>query len=305
MTHMKNEQFWANTRFPFYTDNVSLQAGGVVEAHSHEFFELAYVAEGSGEHQYNKGDFHPIKPGDVFIIEPGIEHDYRISADENAVIYNVLFIPSLLRDELNTMSAMTPFVDFFYVEPLLRNDLRFNTRLTLQAKHQVKMRALLDGLILEQQTKNLGYQIMVKTEMIQLFVFLSRCYQQMDLPSKMQGSDEQTIHHIREFIHRHYNQPLTLDQISHISGMSPSVFSVKFKQHTGHTLIEYRNEIRLSLAKEALLTTDNKILNIANEVGFDDLSFFNKQFKKKIGLSPGEFRKQNYNHNQPQINEKR
>jgi AraC-like DNA-binding protein len=189
------------------------------------------------------------------------------------------------------MSAITSFVDFFYVEPLLRNDLRFNTRLSLQTKQQVQMRAMLDELILEQRNKNLGYQIMVKTELIQLFVFLSRCYQQMDLPDKIQGTDEQTIHHIREFIHRHYKQPLTLEQISHISGMSPSVFSMKFKQHTGQTLIEYRNDIRLNFAKEALLTTDHKILRIAQEVGFDDLSFFNKQFKKKIGLSPGEFRK--------------
>jgi AraC family L-rhamnose operon regulatory protein RhaS len=132
---------------------------------------------------------------------------------------------------------------------------------------------------------------MIKTEMIQLFVFLSRCYQQMDLPEKVQGSDEQTIHYIREFIHRHYKQPLTLEQICHISGMSPSVFSVKFKQQTGQTLIEYRNEIRLNYAKEALLNTQFKVLQIAQEVGFDDLSFFNKQFKKKLGLSPGEFRK--------------
>jgi AraC-like DNA-binding protein/mannose-6-phosphate isomerase-like protein (cupin superfamily) len=289
---MKNEQFWENLSFPFYTDTVLLQAGEEVAEHSHEFFELAYIAEGSGEHQYNKGAYHPIKPGDVFIIEPDIEHAYRVRAHEKAVIYNVLFIPSLLRDELDTMSAMTPFVDFFYVEPLLRNDLRFNTRLTLQAKQQVQMRAILDGLILEQQNKNLGYQIMVKTEMIQLFVFLSRCYQQMDLPVKMQESDEQTIYHIREFIHRHFKQPLTLDQISRISRMSPSVFSVKFKQYTGQTLIEYRNEIRLNFAKEALLHTNDKVLNIAQEVGFDDLSFFNKQFKKKIGLSPGEYRKQ-------------
>jgi AraC-like DNA-binding protein/mannose-6-phosphate isomerase-like protein (cupin superfamily) len=288
---MKNEQFWENMSFPFYTDTVLLQPGEDVAEHSHEFFELAYIAEGSGEHQYNKGEYHPIKPGDVFIIEPDIEHAYRVRTHEKALIYNVLFIPSLLRDELDTMSAMTPFVDFFYVEPLLRNDHRFNTRLTLQAKQQIQMRALLDGLILEQQNKNLGYQIMVKTEMIQLFVFLSRCYQQMGLPVKMQSSDEQTIYHIREFIHRYYKQPLTLDQISHISGMSSSVFSVKFKQHTGQTLIEYRNEIRLNFAQEALLHTNDKVLNIAQEVGFDDLSFFNKQFKKKTGLSPGEYRK--------------
>jgi AraC-like DNA-binding protein len=288
---MKNEQYWVNTSFPFFTNIVEIQSEEEVPDHTHEFFELAYVAEGSGKHRYNNGEYYPIKPGDVFIIEPDIEHAYRVNMDEKAIIYNVLFLPSLLRDELDTMSAITSFVDFFYVEPLLRNDLRFNTRLSLLAKQQVQMRTLLDGLILEQRNKNLGYQIMVKTDMIQLFVFLSRCYQQMDLPDKVKGTDEQTIHHIQEFIHRHYKQPLTLEQISHISGMSPSVFSVKFKQHTGQTLIEYRNDIRLNFAKEALLYTDHKVLSIALEVGFEDVSFFNKQFKKKLGLSPGEFRK--------------
>lgn len=57
---MKNEQFWENSQFPFYTNTVMLQAGEEVAAHSHEFFELAYIVEGSGEHQYNKGEFHPI-----------------------------------------------------------------------------------------------------------------------------------------------------------------------------------------------------------------------------------------------------
>jgi len=290
---MKSEHFLESDEFPFFTNVVVLHPKEEVAGHTHEFIELAYVAEGSGEHRYSHGKYHEIKPGDVFIIEPNVEHAYRVGPEERLIIYNVLFIPSLLKAELDTLLAVTPFVDFFYVEPLLRNDVRFNTRLTLQRKQQIQMRVSLDRLILEQKNKALGYQILIKTEMIQLFVFLSRCYQQMDFPTKTQTSDEKTIHTIREFIHRYFAQPLTLEQISHICDMSPSTFSVKFKSHTGQTMIEYRNEIRLNMAKEALLGTDQKIIGVAQEVGFDDVSFFNKQFKKKFGLSPGEFRKQN------------
>jgi quercetin dioxygenase-like cupin family protein len=104
---MKNEQFWVNSGFPFFSNIVEIHSGEEIPDHSHEFFELAYVAEGSGEHRYNHGEYHQIKPGDVFIIEPYIEHAYRVNMGEKAIIYNVMFVPLLLRDELDTMSAIT------------------------------------------------------------------------------------------------------------------------------------------------------------------------------------------------------
>jgi YesN/AraC family two-component response regulator len=106
--------------------------------------------------------------------------------------------------------------------------------------------------------------------------------------------DETILHNILEFINRHYAQPLTLAQISQVCGMSPSTFSMKFKQYIGQTFIEYRNDIRVRMAQEALLKTTHKITTISQDVGFDDLSFFNKLFKKITGVSPGEYRKRHY-----------
>jgi quercetin dioxygenase-like cupin family protein len=82
LTRMKNEQYLENMSFPFFTDIYFMPAGEVVAEHSHEFFELAYIAEESGKHKYNKGEYHPFKPGDVFIIEPLIEHAYQICIQE-------------------------------------------------------------------------------------------------------------------------------------------------------------------------------------------------------------------------------
>jgi YesN/AraC family two-component response regulator len=132
---------------------------------------------------------------------------------------------------------------------------------------------------------------MIKTEMIQLFISLSRFYQQMEQPLKKSRPGEQSTQTIVEFIHRHYAQPLALEQISHICGMSTSMFSAKFKQYIGKTFIEYHNEIRVNIAREAIAETTDKIAVIAQFVGFDDLSFFNKQFKKMTGISPGQLLK--------------
>lgn len=291
MTHMRNKQYFDNPEFPFYAGYYTIAPGGVIAEHSHEFTELAYIAEGSGEHSYNAGDFYPIKAGDVFIIEPDIVHAYRVSDDEKLTVCNLLFMPSLLKAELDTLSLVTPFVDFYYVEPFLRNNVHFVSRLSLRANQQLEIGSILDKLIAEQRSKPLGYQTMIKTGMIQLFISLSRFYQLMEQPIKKPRQDEQTMQTILAFMRRHYAQPLTLEQISHVCGMSASLFASKFKQYTGKTFIEYRNDIRLSIAEETILETADKIADIALQVGFDDLSFFNKLFKKKTGHTPGQLRK--------------
>ncbi|WJH37507.1 AraC family transcriptional regulator [Paenibacillus sp. CC-CFT747] len=93
-----------------------------------------------------------------------------------------------------------------------------------------------------------------------------------------------------EFIELHHARPLSLAQVSQMCGMSTSSFTSKFKQAIGKTFIEYRNEVRIRVAKELLLHSDDNLLSIAHEVGFDDLSFFNKLFKQVLGVSPGKYR---------------
>ncbi|MDR6884810.1 AraC family transcriptional regulator [Bacillus sp. 3255] len=291
MTQMRSNQFFDNPDFPFYAGYYTVSPGEIIAEHSHEFTELAYIADGSGEHSYNAGEFYPVKSGDVFVIEPDIVHAYKVSPAEKLTVCNLLFMPSLLKAELDTLSLVTPFVNFYYVEPFLRNNVRFVSRLRLRTNQQLEIGSLLDKLIAEQNSKPLGYETMIKTGLIQLFISLSRFYQQMEQPGAKLGQDEQTLQTILAFIRKHYAQPLTLEQISHVCGMSASVFSAKFKMYTGKTFIEYRNDIRLGMAEEAIRETSDKIADIALQVGFDDLSFFNKLFKKKTGLTPGQLRK--------------
>jgi AraC-like DNA-binding protein/quercetin dioxygenase-like cupin family protein len=290
MIRMHNDRFFFDNSFPFAALIYTIQPGQNIEEHSHEFVEMAYVAEGTGEHSYEGGEYYEIRSGDVFVIEPDRVHAYRVGSQDKLVVYNILFTPSLLKAELEAISSFGSFVDFFYVEPFLRNEVHFNTRLTLLPKQQLEMRGMLERLKSEHNDKNLGYQLLIKTIMIELFVFLSRCYSLLSdsVHPKRQAKE---IQHILEFIHRHYSQPLTLEQISHICGLSISAFSFKFKQLTGQPLIEYRNEIRIQAAQEALAGSDEKIANISHNVGFEDLSFFNKLFKKKTGLSPGGYRR--------------
>lgn len=285
LEHLESEQF------PFRISTYTFDDFESIPEHSHEFTELVYVAEGAGEHIYNK-QTHSISQGDVFIIDPDAEHGYSVKKNENLVVYNVLFLPKWLKSDFEALFQMSSFLDFFYVEPFLRNEARFQSHLRLDAEEQMEMEMLLKRISKECTKLKLGYQIITKTRLIEMFVFLSRCYKRENQPrSKLMDNDQKMMYFIEEFIEQRSEQPLTLEQMSEMCGLSIIAFSGKFKKLTGQTFIEYRNKIRIQKAKQLLEQTDYKILHISQEVGFEDLSFFNKLFKKLTGLSPRQYRK--------------
>lgn len=68
--------------------------------------------------------------------------------------------------------------------------------------------------------------------------------------------------------------------------MSVSTFKAKFKANTGRTFLEYRNDMRIMAAKRLLVQTELKMIDIAQEIGFEDVSLFNRTFRQWTGMSP-------------------
>lgn len=73
---------------------------------------------------------------------------------------------------------------------------------------------------------------------------------------------------------------------------SKSYFMKFFKESMGISFIAYLNNYRLEIAARMLQATDDNILDISSACGFDNLSYFNRSFKKKYGVTPGKYRKQ-------------
>lgn len=109
-------------------------------------------------------------------------------------------------------------------------------------------------------------------------------------PNLSQAGDSginRALAHLRE----HLTQQLEERELADIVGQSPSVFSRAFKRHTGTTLVRYRNQLRIDLACKMLLTEpDLAVATICYEVGFSNLSNFNRHFLKLKGMSPSQFR---------------
>lgn len=87
------------------------------------------------------------------------------------------------------------------------------------------------------------------------------------------------------------NSQLTLKSLAQELGFSPSYLSVLIKKDLGMPFQDYLIQIRMNEAKLLLLTTDLKIYEIAERVGFEDMNYFSQRFKQIVGLTPRQYKK--------------
>ena len=124
---------------------------------------------------------------------------------------------------------------------------------------------------------------------------LSRCENARTLASSSYAKvtvedDSRRILKVKNFISKDYMDELRLPELASLAGMSSSAFSRFFKLHTGRNISEYIIDLRLGYAARMLVDTAKSISEIGFDCGFNNLSNFNRIFKKKKGCSPSEFR---------------
>lgn len=95
---------------------------------------------------------------------------------------------------------------------------------------------------------------------------------------------------IKEIIHRRYREGITVQKIAEDIYLTPNYISLIFKQETGETITEYITRIRMEAAMELLKTTDFKVMEIAEMVGFENSYYFSTVFKKHTGIHPNKYR---------------
>lgn len=108
-------------------------------------------------------------------------------------------------------------------------------------------------------------------------------------PQSVYGGDD-VVEKIKIYMQRNYQKDLTQEFISHLFYLNRSYLSVLFKARTGQKFIDYLNEIRVEKAKDLLKNPDRKIYQVAKSVGYDNVKYFFRIFKKKTGLTPEQYR---------------
>ncbi|MBP1676462.1 MAG: transcriptional regulator, AraC family [Bacteroidetes bacterium] len=108
-----------------------------------------------------------------------------------------------------------------------------------------------------------------------------------------ESSDSRRIQKVINYLHLNYQKEIRLTDVANYVNMSEVSFSRFMKKRTGKNYIEYLNDLRLGIASRCLIDTTKTIAEISYECGFNNLSNFNRIFKKRKGSTPKEFR-ENY-----------
>jgi AraC-like DNA-binding protein/mannose-6-phosphate isomerase-like protein (cupin superfamily) len=291
---LTSSQFMEESSFPFWIRRYYHDHENTPLVHGHDFIELVYIVRGEAQHCF-EGDEYDVRAGDVFIINPGEVHTYRIDPGKQIEIINCIFLPNLIQDTLLRELGISQSMDYFYVHPFLDKNERFYHRLNLHGEDSERALSLLEGMIKELQGRDPGYSTIIRLKMVELLILLSRYYRQRmseyNNKKAARGSEHQLlIRRIYGYLERHYDKKISIPSLCELFNISSRQMNRIFKKETGMTVLEKIHEIRIEKAKQLLLETDEKVINIAGRVGYEDPAFFSQLFRRQVGCSPGKFR---------------
>ncbi len=112
----------------------------------------------------------------------------------------------------------------------------------------------------------------------------------LTIPNDNVYKDKDLVEKIKIYINNNYNKDISLEYISSLFYVNSSYCSRLFKNQAGIKFIDYVNSIRIEHAKNLLVTTDKKMHLISKSVGYDNVKYFFRVFKKFLGMTPDQYR---------------
>ena len=244
--------------------------------HNHSVFELNFVENAKGVKRIVGDSQEVIGDYDLCLItSPDLEHVW----EQNECQFDFSM-------GTETLFGRNPYASITRMMQEARKGLVFPLKAILKVYGMLDtLSTVKDGFYAVQQFLTILYE-------------LSRCEGARTLASSSYAKvavedDSRRILKVKNYISKNYMDDLRLPALADLAGMSPSAFSRFFKLHTGRNISEYIIDLRLGYAARMLVDTAKSISEIGFDCGFNNLSNFNRIFKKKKGCSPSEFR-ENY-----------
>lgn len=257
--------------------------------HSVSVVLISFILRGRGKHYLEDLSFEE-KGKSIAVTHYGQEHSIVTASHSSMDIINIYLdlkifpLPTLPP----TLQKILPNV--LPLHPKFQNSLNRIIRLEFDDISSLEFLAF--KILKEQSDQEAGFEDSMRL----LFrMFLIECCRHalrngLVIESAFKGPTAQ-LEKVRQHLDHHFEKAHTLDSLCKISGLSRSYLCHAFKDYTGKTLTHYLNERRIEAAMMELRTMDEKISNLALDVGFQDLSYFNRTFHRITGSTPGAYRK--------------
>lgn len=259
--------------------------------HFHSYYEIHVLLSPNAIH-FLEGVPYPIESHDFVLLPPSLLHKtcYPEKEPSKRLIITFMYPENALgfRDSYNDL--LSPFYSDTRIYRFPEKQLGILTDLI----NQMVNLAFQDQPERAFSTQELsGTKELVLHSLFIRFLYCLNQFQDSNIYEKNEITDKVTerIYSVSNYIHTHYREDMTLDELARESYMSPYYLSHQFKRITGYTLTQYIQWIRVRNCQFLLLNTAEKVTDIALECGFSSFSHFNRVFRKFCNESPSEYRK--------------
>lgn len=273
---------WISEDLPFALRSDTLT--GHVLPHCHNYIEFNFTVGGSAREKIN-GVEHILKPGTFTLLFPSHIHEIEATPEKPVTLFVGSIKFESFYEKKGDFPALTELLSQAALDNVPYNDFGEETTKELTA--------ILNSMIMELSQRKKWSALMFKSKLMELLITYDRNRSVKISPpeGKRILSPKSGMWDIITYVSQHYQEDITLKNLSEGFHMSASHISSSFHQLLGENFHKYLVKIRLAQACDLLLSTDFSVLDICFETGFKSYKTFSRVFLQYLGLSPTEYRK--------------
>ena len=256
--------------------------------HYHDVMELTFVENATGCRRVVGDSSEVIDDLDlVLITSANLEHVWEQHECRSSDIHEITVQFKFDLEGENSPFHTNPFKSICKMMERAKHGLAFPRPAILTVYHRlISLSDIRENFIMAQELLNILHELSKFDNARELS---SSSYAKVHLES-----ESRRVLKVKNYIDQHYKDEIRLEQLADLIGMTPTAFSRYFKHRTGKNLSEYVGDIRMGYAARRLVDTTDTVAEICYTCGFNTLSNFNRQFRKRKGCTPTEFRENYY-----------
>jgi AraC-like DNA-binding protein len=253
--------------------------------HYHNNYEISFITEGTGK-RIVADSIEEFQPGDLVFIGSNLPHVWIAEKEQRLFSGRTLEMVFLQFSANILFPQLLSLPEFRYVKKALELSER--------------------GIQIVGHTLNEVSEIMLQLPYLKGFDRINHFYRLMDIIGKSDSniplaSEEylrkrftpanRRIAQLNEYLMNHYREEIDLKKLAELVSMAEGSLCRFFKMHVGTSIFDYLNQIKVEFACKLLMDPELTIVDACLDSGFNNLSHFNKQFRKNTGVTPTEYRK--------------
>lgn len=284
--HLRQHIAYANPHLPFALTDIRMQNGYPdILFHWHTDMEIIYVHEGSAQFHIAYDYFHS-QAGDIILLKPNALHSIHPLGQQTHHFTSLTFDLDMVGHSIKDQASI------HYLQPLYNGQL--GLQMVVRKDHHAyrDLKQLFFSIAELESRKDTTAIFLVKARLQELLYHLFAS--QLAFPKSFSQDNyrkEDKIRLVIDHISKHYAKPITILELAQICGYSTAHFMNFFKKSLGLTCMEYLIQFRLKQACDLLDHSNLTVLEIAQQTGFNNLSNFNRQFRKYHQQTPSQYRK--------------